>query len=90
VREIAPIASVTDLQRALERAARSGQAVCVAGGRHAMGAQQFARDSMMLDMTSFNRVRTFDGREESAVEAGIVARVDRYLLKTQAASSAVE
>ena len=85
VREIAPIFSATDLQRALRRAAASGQAVSIAGGRHAMGAQQFAADSLMLDMTKFNRVRSLDRtRGIVEVEGGIMwPALVEYLLKTQ-------
>jgi FAD/FMN-containing dehydrogenase len=85
VQEIAPVSSATDLQRALRRAAAAGQAISIAGGRHAMGAQQFATGSLMLDMTKFNRVRSLDRtRGIVEVEAGIMwpALVD-YLLKTQ-------
>src|SRR5687768_2678421 len=49
VSEIASVASVSDLQRALRRAGASRTAVSIAGGRHAMGAQQFAEQSMLLD-----------------------------------------
>ncbi len=86
VHEIAPIASSSELQRAIKRAAQAGRAVSIAGGRHAMGAQQFAADSVLLDMSKFNRVRSFD-RAKGVVEvdAGIMwpALVD-YLLKEQA------
>jgi FAD/FMN-containing dehydrogenase len=85
VQEIAPVSSATDLQRALRRAAAAGQAISIAGGRHAMGAQQFATGSLMLEMTKFNRVRSLDRtRGIVEVEAGIMwpALVD-YLLKTQ-------
>jgi FAD/FMN-containing dehydrogenase len=90
VREVVPIASASDLQRAIRRADAAGQVISIAGGRHAMGAQQFAQDSMMLDMTRFNRVRSLDGaRGIVDVEAGIMwpALVDS-LLNTQAGASA--
>jgi FAD/FMN-containing dehydrogenase len=85
VREIVNISSVSDLQRALRRAAASRTAVSIAGGRHAMGAQQFADGSLLLDTTRLNRVRSFDrARGVVDVEAGIMwpALVD-YLLKAQ-------
>ena len=69
-----------------------GQAVSIAGGRHAMGAQQFAERSMMLDMTRFNRVRSLDrARGIVDVEAGIMwpALVD-YLLKAQEGRAAAK
>src|SRR5687767_15191540 len=76
VREIVPIASATDIGRALRRAAESGQAISIAGGRHAMGAQQFASGSMMLDMTKLNRVRAFD-RSTGIVERSEERRVGK-------------
>ena len=86
VREVVSVSSTADLQRALRRAASTRQPVSIAGGRHAMGAQQFAQDSLLLDMTKFSRVRSFDrARGVVDVDAGIMwpALVD-YLLKTQA------
>jgi FAD/FMN-containing dehydrogenase len=86
VREIVSIESAADLPRALRNAADAKRAISIAGGRHAMGAQQFAADSTLLDMTKFNRVRNFDRtRGIVEVEAGIMwpALVD-YLLKEQA------
>src|SRR5688572_662749 len=58
VRDVVSISSAAELQRALRRAASARQAVSIAGGRHAMGAQQFAQDSLLLDMTKFNRVHS--------------------------------
>ncbi len=89
VREVATVSSVTDLHQALRCAAASGQVVSIAGGRHAMGAQQFAEQSLMLDMTRLNRVRSLDragGVVE--VEAGIMwpALVD-HLLASQEGQS---
>ena len=72
VRRIVRPTSLDALQTALRDAKHEGRAVSVAGGRHAMGGQQFGRDSVLLDMTGFNRVLTFDrknGRIE--VQAGI-------------------
>ena len=57
----------------MRRAAASGQAVSIAGGRHAMGAQQFADQSVMLDMTRASRVRSLDRVSGIVdVEAGIL------------------
>lgn len=86
VREVVAVSSASELQRALRRAASAGRAVSIAGGRHAMGAQQFAEGSMLLDMTRLNRVRSFDRANGIVdVEAGIMwpALVD-YLLEAQA------
>ncbi|MEO5742821.1 MAG: FAD-binding oxidoreductase [Vicinamibacterales bacterium] len=86
VREVVAVSSPSDLQRAVRRAAASGQVISIAGGRHAMGAQQFAEKSLMLDMTRANRVRSLDrARGTVDVEAGIMwpGLVD-HLLQAQA------
>jgi FAD/FMN-containing dehydrogenase len=63
---------VQDIQRVIERATREERDVSVAGGRHAMGGQQFGTDTLHLDMRSFNRVLNFDsGSGLVEVEAGI-------------------
>ena len=85
VREVVTVSSISNLQRALRRAASGGLAISIAGGRHAMGAQQFAEGSMLLDTTRFNRVRSFDrARGLVDVEAGIMwPALVEYLLKAQ-------
>ncbi len=65
-------ASVAELRLAMRRAAEARQPVVAAGGRHAMGAQQFASHGILLDLRGLDRVVGFDpvrGRIE--VEAGI-------------------
>ncbi len=65
-------ASVGDVQRALALSRRHGRAVSIAGGRHAMGGQQFAAGAMLLDMRAMRRVIALDGaRGVVDVEAGI-------------------
>ena len=49
VDRLIPVASTEDVQEAVRLAARLGKPVCVGGGWHAMGAQQFATDGVMLD-----------------------------------------
>jgi FAD/FMN-containing dehydrogenase len=72
VAQVVEVASVADVQRELARAGRDRLAVSVAGGRHAMGGQQFVSGGVLLDTRAFNRVVSFDrerGRIE--VEAGM-------------------
>ena len=45
------VSSLESLQLSVSDAARQGRAVSVAGGRHAMGGQQFASGDMVLDTT---------------------------------------
>ncbi len=47
---------VADLVNAIRQARATGQAISVAGGRHAMGGQQFAVGSTHFDMCAMNRV----------------------------------
>ena len=50
-----------DAARAAIAAARREQrAVCIAGGRHAMGAQAFATDGVLIDIRKLDRVLGFD------------------------------
>jgi FAD/FMN-containing dehydrogenase len=60
--------SVDELQAIVRR----GDNVSIAGGRHAMGGQQFGANTTLIDMRSLNRVLGFD-RETGIieVEAGI-------------------
>ncbi|UXI66565.1 FAD-binding protein [Tahibacter amnicola] len=60
------------LRRSLARFRRSGMTVSVAGGRHAMGGQQFCDGGGLLDMTRHARVLDHDSqRGLIEVEAGI-------------------
>ncbi|HEX6961243.1 MAG TPA: FAD-binding oxidoreductase, partial [Lacipirellula sp.] len=86
VHRIVKPTSLDEIESALSAAAREGRAVCAAGGRHAMGGQQFAADAVLLDMKQFNRVLRFDRDQGTIdVEAGIEwpALVD-YLHREQA------
>ena len=88
VRAITPVASTADVQRAVRLAARTGAAVCVAGGRHAMGAQQFAADAVMLDLRPLSHVIYFD-RERGLIEVGAGIQWPElvcYLVERQAGS----
>ena len=72
VRRILTIRDEDDITGAIRDAAASGESICVGGGRHAMGAQQFATDGVLLDTRSFRGVRAFDAaRGLIEVEAGI-------------------
>jgi FAD/FMN-containing dehydrogenase len=78
---------VSELVRA---AGRTGQSVCVAGGRHSMGGQQFAEGALLLDMRELKRVIALDratGLIE--VEAGIQwPDLIRYLHSEQSSDEA--
>jgi FAD/FMN-containing dehydrogenase len=64
VREIVPVDSLSAIQAAL---AGSELPVAVAGGRHAMGGQQFCAGGLLLDTRPLSRVLEFD-RERGVIE----------------------
>ncbi len=60
------------VRSALSMARREGRAVCIAGGRHAMGSQAFATDGVMIDIRKLNQVLAFDTeRGLMEVESGM-------------------
>jgi FAD/FMN-containing dehydrogenase len=65
-------AGAEELAAAIVGAREQGRAVCLAGGRHAMGGQQFAEDAVLVDTRAMNRVVALDAdRGIVDVEAGI-------------------
>jgi len=69
---IVELDSLASIQQAVRRAANEDKPVAVAGGRHAMGGQQFCAGGLLLDTRRMAQVLDFDrelGRIE--VEAGI-------------------
>ena len=72
VAEVAEVSSVEEVQHTVRRAADAGLPVSIAGGRHAMGGQQFCSNGVLVDMSGLDGVVSFDrdmGTIE--VEAGI-------------------
>jgi len=64
--------TVADVQEAIAGARAAGKAVSMAGGRHAMGGQQFGEAAVLLDTRDLNRVLAFDDENGSiTVEGGI-------------------
>ena len=75
-----------DAVRAALRVARGEQrAVCIAGGRHAMGGQQFLTDGVLLDTRRLERVLAFDTeRGLIEVESGMMwPRLLEHLVTAQ-------
>lgn len=77
--------TVEEVRAAIIEARRTGQAISIAGGRHAMGGQQFGTDALLLDTTGLDRVLEFDRvAGEIEVEAGIQwPALIAYLLEQQ-------
>jgi FAD/FMN-containing dehydrogenase len=63
--------SLADLQTAVHSARSLGLKISVAGGRHAMGGQQFAREGLHIDTRALNRVLGSDAQRGLLhIEAG--------------------
>jgi FAD/FMN-containing dehydrogenase len=64
--------TVEELQAAVMQARAAGQSLCVAGGRHAMGGQQFGDAAVLVDTRALNRFVALDADNGVVdVEAGI-------------------
>ena len=89
VRAVVDVRSVTDARDVI-LAAGPSDAICIAGGRHAMGGQQFAENGILLDTRRFDRVITLDTEHGLVeVESGIQwPALVRRLHELQPASSA--
>jgi FAD/FMN-containing dehydrogenase len=72
VKEVVSVDSIESVQETIRRARAAGDPVAVAGGRHAMGGQQFCAGGVLLDTVALDRVLAFDAEAGSIdVEAGI-------------------
>ena len=73
VRSIHRPTSIQGVRDVVLAAGSGGHAIAIAGGRHAMGGQQFGRGLDLLDMTGLDGVLDFDPeRGEIEAEAGIM------------------
>jgi len=72
VQKILEPQSLEDVQNIIRSARRDGTAISVAGGRHAMGGQQFGSDTWLIDIRKLNQLTHLD-RERGILEteAGI-------------------
>lgn len=72
VLEILQPHSLDDVQSIIRSARRDRRPISVAGGRHAMGGQQFGTDTTLIDVTKLSRVLNLDRKRGILeVEAGI-------------------
>jgi FAD/FMN-containing dehydrogenase len=73
VHGVAAPASLGELAGLVRRADAEDRALCVAGARHAMGAQQFATDALLVDTRNLNRVLHLDADAGTVeVESGVL------------------
>lgn len=82
VLEVLEPRSMEDVQNIVRSARKNQRTISIAGGRHAMGGQQFGADTILIDIRKLNRALRLD-RERGivAVESGIEwpALIDYYL-----------
>jgi FAD/FMN-containing dehydrogenase len=82
VLEILQPRSLADVQSIVRAARKDREAISVAGGRHAMGGQQFGADTLLIDIRKLNGVINLDRtRGIFEVDAGIEwpELIDSYL-----------
>src|SRR5438874_6090905 len=82
VSELSQSRSGEELQRIVRRARKQGKSISIAGGRHAMGGQQFGTDTLLVGVTKLNRILNLEtDRGLLEVEAGIEwpQLIDGYL-----------
>jgi FAD/FMN-containing dehydrogenase len=74
--------SLEDVQNLIRAARRDRKVISIAGGRHAMGGQQFGADTLLIDIRKMRRILTLDRKRGILeVEAGIEwpELIDGYL-----------
>ncbi len=82
VTDVVSTDSIEAIREIVREARRGGRALSIAGGRHAMGAQQFGTDTVLVDTMKLNRVLNFDPEAGTIeVQAGIQwpELIDSYL-----------
>ena len=73
MRRVEAPGTLAELQGAVARVRDRGGSLSVAGGRHAMGGQQFLSDGVLLDTNQLNRILSLDSELGLVkVEAGIL------------------
>jgi len=60
VHQIASPRTLDEVRIALRAARKEHRAICIAGGRHAMGGQAFAEGGILVDIRGLDRVLAFD------------------------------
>ncbi|CAF1361314.1 unnamed protein product [Rotaria sordida] len=85
VTEIVKVDTPEAIQTTIDRAIKDNQFISIAGGRHAMGCQQFGTDTILIDTTPLNKVLNFDKEKGLIeVEAGTQwPKLIDYLVETQ-------
>ena len=85
VDRIVQVQTADDAVAAIRAAGNAGKAICVSGGRHAMGGQQFADGGILLDTQHYRGIRSFD-RDRGLIEVESGAQwpeLIRWLIENQ-------
>jgi FAD/FMN-containing dehydrogenase len=85
VSEIVLVESADAIHETVVKAMGQNQSISIAGGRHAMGGQQFGTDTVLIDTSRLDRVLNFDKKKGLIeIEAGIKwPKLIDYLVETQ-------
>src|SRR3972149_6163446 len=85
VDHIVRVDSLEAIRTTILKAKREGKGISIAGGRHAVGGQQFGADTVLIDTGQYKRVLSFDSNRGLVdVEAGIQwPELIEYLLTVQ-------
>ncbi len=67
------VKSCQEISSLIQSTQNNGNRICIAGGRHSMGGQQFLSDGILIDTTSMKSILNFDYEHGLiTVEAGIL------------------
>ena len=85
IKEIIFVDSLNSIQETIRQARNDNQSISIAGGRHAMGCQQFGTDTILIDTTRLNEILNFDQTNGLIeVESGIQwPKLIDYLVEKQ-------
>ncbi len=72
VKQVVKETELTSIKKVIEEAKREDLKVSIAGKRHSMGGHTYYHDSVVLDMTGYNKVLDFDKEKKTiTVQSGI-------------------
>lgn len=81
IERVIPSKEVEQLQEIIKDAREKGTKISIAGQRHSQGGHTYYKDSIVLDMTPFNKVLAFDEKAKTiTVQSGATwADVQKYI-----------
>ncbi|MDR6552076.1 FAD-binding oxidoreductase [Paenibacillus qinlingensis] len=81
IERVVPAKEIKQLQEIVKEAREKGLKIAIAGQRHSQGGHTYYKDSIVLDMTPFNKVLAFDKMAKTiTVQSGATwADVQKYI-----------